>query len=148
MKCCSVRVSAIPMFTGNDEYRLHATAKKIASDIRYAQQLAMDNHGTYQIDFSTAGDSYTLYDMRSTKTPAIDPFTGSNFTVQLDADIYSGVTLTEAGFGLSNAIEFDKEGTPSSSGKIGISAGGMTLSITVLQTGLTRIASSVEFQQK
>jgi len=135
----TVSVTALAMFTGNDEYRLDATAKKIVSDIRYAQQLAMDNHGSYRITFSTATDSYVLYDKDSTTTPARDLFTGSNFTIQLGSDIYSGVTLTQAAFGLSNYIEFDDDGAASSAGNITISTGSLTRSISVLDTGLARI---------
>jgi len=140
-----VSATALTMFTGSSEYRLDAAARKIVSDIRYAQQLAMDNHGSYRISFDTSSDSYTLYAKDSNTTPATDPFTGTAFTVQLDSDVYSGVTLTEAVFGSRSYVVFDEEGDPSSTGTIAISAGRMKRSITLLDTGLARIATMVEF---
>lgn len=135
----TLSVTAIGIFTGDSEYRLDAAATKITADIRYAQQLAMDNHDDYRITFNKTGSSYSLYNLDSPTTPITDPFSGSSFTVQLNTDIYAGVTITEATFGLSTYLDFDDEGNASSSGTITIAAGKLTRTISVLSTGLTRI---------
>jgi len=134
--------SALTVFTGSTEYRLDATARKIASDLRYGQQLAMDNHGSYRISFDVASDEYVLYDRDSTSDPAKDPFTGTDFVVELNTEIFSGVTLAKVDFGGSAYVEFDKEGTPSAGGTIYIASGGLKKKIEVLsQTGLVRVSA-------
>lgn len=143
-----VSVTAYAAFSGDTEYRLDVTARKIASDIRYAQQLAMDNHGSYRISFSTLDDSYTIYEKDSTSTPAKNPFTRFNFVVELDQGVYLGVTLDAVSFNESTYFQFDREGVPSSTGSVTLACGKMTKKIEVLETGLVVISSVMTIVEK
>ena len=132
----TVSVTAFASFSGDAEYRLEVAARKVATDIRYAQQLAMDHRGTYTITFNTASDTYTLYDKNSGTIPAMDPFLQSDFIVELDAGVYAGVTIEAADFGGNNYIQFEKGGDLVSTGSVTIAYGSKGKKIEVLQTGL------------
>lgn len=86
-------VAVIPrlgMFTG---MQLDVAAKKMASDIRYAQSLAMTNRTAqwHRITFDAGADSYRIYN----KTGEVkDPVTQeSAFTVRFNQGEYQGVDI-------------------------------------------------------
>jgi prepilin-type N-terminal cleavage/methylation domain-containing protein len=79
-----------------------AQAERLASDIRYVQNLAMTKHQRYRINFSSS--QYTLTDNAS--NGVIHPTTGSSVV-----SLPSGMSLSTSG--LSNGyIEFESNGRP------------------------------------
>jgi hypothetical protein len=135
-----VSVSAEAIFTGFADYRLDVTAKKIVSDLRFAQELAMDTHGSYRISFDVGADRYTVYSKNSTTVPTRDPFTGQDFIVVLNQDLFQGVGLQSATFGGGSFFVYDSKGAPSSGGTIVLSSGGKTRTVSVVGgTGVVRI---------
>jgi len=141
-------VTAEAFFSGFTEYKLDAAARRIASDIRYLQERAMESHGDHKIVFDTAQNRYALYAMSPSQQLLKDPFTGQDFIVDLDEEIDSGITLSSASFGGSQSLTFDRQGAPSSGGTIQITASKMKKMVTVVQeTGLVRIADGVSVVQ-
>ena len=95
--------------------RINMAQRKVASDIRYAQSLAMDLRKRTGLLFTVASDDYSVYieDPPGTWNLAKDPSTGKNFTVQLNSDVFSGVEILLVYFNASNnALVFDKWGNP------------------------------------
>ena len=133
-------VSAVAIMPGLTSYRLNGAARKIVSDLRYAQELAMDTHGTYSICFSVAGNWYALSAKDSTSEAGTDPFSGDSYIVQLNQDPYAGVFLSSSDWTGANLLSFNPRGEPSSAGQIRIVSGGKTRTITVVaETGLVRL---------
>lgn len=138
-------VSATAIFSGTAEYRLDGTARKIASDIRYAQELAMDTRGTYTLKFFVEENCYTLFAKDSTQTPEEDPFTRGDYTIDLDEEEYGGVSLASASWGGLPFFSFNPQGVPSSGGSVVLACGGRTRTITVLaETGLVRTSGMID----
>lgn len=84
-----------------------AAATRLASDIRYAKELANRTQtlcGVYFIDSS----SYRIFQDNDVNKATIDPVTGTDFVVTLSGQ-FSGVTLNP-NFG--DTLKFDALGTP------------------------------------
>jgi type II secretory pathway pseudopilin PulG len=140
-----VGVTAQAFFSGIEEYRLDGAARKIASDIRYAQERAVEGHDDYSIAFDTSRNLYALYTMSPSAALLKDPLTRENFIVDLDDDGYAGVTMKTASFGGKVSLTFDKMGVPSSGGSLTIQSGNLSRAITVLaETGLVKIGEVVK----
>lgn len=91
-------------------HRLEAAGAKLISDMRYAQQLAINTHQTCGISFTPADNSYFVY-IGTTSTKAIDPHTRKDLESDYDTNSESsGVNLSYTNFG--DDISFDYLGTP------------------------------------
>lgn len=91
--------------TGN---RAASAARKLLSDIRYAQQLANTTQSRSGVAF--AAGSYTVFTNNSSGTPATDPLKGGNYVVNMTGD-FAGVTLTMNNID-NNIVRFDSLGVP------------------------------------
>ena len=137
-------VTAEAFFSGFTEYKLDAAARRIASDIRFLQERAMETHNDHMIVFDKTQSRYALYTMSPTQQLLKDPFSGEDFIVDLDEDIDSGIALSSVSFGGSASLTFDHEGVPSSGGTIQITVSKMNKTVTVTaETGLVRIPAGV-----
>ncbi|MBI3604422.1 MAG: prepilin-type N-terminal cleavage/methylation domain-containing protein, partial [Nitrospirae bacterium] len=93
--------------------KAYGTARKIQSDIIFAQESAMTHRVHYRVRF-TSSTGYTVEQCSpSCWGPVIDPSTNTSpFVVTLNSGSYSGVTLDwPTGF-TGNYIEFNSAGTP------------------------------------
>ena len=106
--------------------RLQTAAKKLQTDIRYAQSLALSLQMRTGLAFNVVADSYSLYIER---TPGVwslaaNPLTKTDFTVTLNTDEFVGVQITVVYFnGYNQALVFDEWGNP-----YGFNVGTMTAS--------------------
>jgi len=109
-----------PRITGVTGTKVNGTARKIAADIRYAQQLAISTQTNHGVIFYNSSDTYSIY-RGTTSTIITDSFTGGAYTVQLNTGNYEGVTLDG-----DYQVEFDALGSPvtGGGGSVTISAGG------------------------
>lgn len=103
-------------------------SRRIESDLRYAQQLAMTeeaNHGLLSLN----GTSYRMYRL-NTGTPITDPHSQQAMNVDLTID-YQGVS-----FGGNYQVEFDSNGRPvvGSGAQIVLNNGAQTRTVTVTPT--------------
>ncbi len=65
---------AIPRFSSFYNIKFNSAIKKVVSDIRYAQQLAVARHESYKIIFNTSNETYRALRV-SDGTAVQDPFT-------------------------------------------------------------------------
>jgi len=91
--------------------RINTAARKIASDIRYAQSLAISAQTTYGVIFNpNPTNTYSLY-QNTSATIITNPFSGGLYTVQLNTGEYDGVTING-----SYEVKFDSLGSPTLGG--------------------------------
>lgn len=89
--------------------RLGAASQKIASDIHYAQQLALATQAATGISLSSS--QYIVYRDIDSLEKAKDPQTGEDLIVKLDQGDYGGVTISGWTFA-GNGLKFDSTGKP------------------------------------
>jgi Tfp pilus assembly protein FimT len=97
-------------------------AKKVKSDVRYAQSYALSTQKRTRASFDTVGDIYNIYYESSPGvwTLMTNPLTNGNFTVNIASAEYSGVNLTQTNFnGVGNGLVFDDAGIPYSCNSVG-----------------------------
>ncbi len=108
---------------------LDRATRKIAADLKYAQQLAYSNEGVYGLR-ATSATTYEVY-VGAPGTPATDPYTQGAMTLNL-ATNYAGVTFNNAAY----RIEFGATGLPTIGGgtQILLSQAGTTRTVTITAT--------------
>lgn len=95
--------------------RTQMAARKVQSDIRWTQSLAVNIQKRAGLLFNATTDSYSVY---IENTPgswvlASEPATRKNFTIQLNSGDFAGVDITVVYFnGYDNGLVFDKWGNP------------------------------------
>jgi prepilin-type N-terminal cleavage/methylation domain-containing protein len=112
---------------------LDAAARKIQSDIVYAQSLAMSRGVPHGVNF-TAGGAYVVY-QTSPATPIVDPLTRSPFSENLSRYGRSRVTA-------AYRVEFNTLGRPTLGGGGGVTIenGGTVRSVQITaETGRAEI---------
>jgi prepilin-type N-terminal cleavage/methylation domain-containing protein len=139
---------SMPRFRAFDSLKLNGAVKKIATDIRYVQQLSVSTHDTYRIRFDTGLDRYDVIRINDSSA-ARDPFSRSNFTVDFRNDSqYRGVDITSVNINNTAGLQFDWQAAPQNSnnatltteGNISVSYKGQTLKIYIQPvTGTVRI---------
>jgi len=95
--------------------RIDMARKKMQSDIRYMQSLAMSLKQRTRFSASVASDNYSLYieNPPGTWNLATEPATGKPFTVQLDSGVFSGIDILLVYFnGANRDLVFDQWGNP------------------------------------
>jgi prepilin-type N-terminal cleavage/methylation domain-containing protein len=130
---------AIPRLTNLTGTKALATARKLQSDIAYAQNLAMTRNVRHRVYFNGAPapvSGYAVTDQGGVVTA--DPArNGSNLSVTLNAGDYAGVTVSIVGF-TTSYVEFNTLGVPFDGGgqlasakSVTVSGGGATRTVTV-----------------
>lgn len=107
-------VFAVPRMADTTSTKAAAAARKLQSDIAYAQELAMTRNVRYRVYVNAApapGAGYAVTD--SAGNPAPDP-AGGNLSVTLNTGSYAGITIS-GGFS-GSFIEFNTLGVPYNSG--------------------------------
>ncbi len=99
-------------------FQAKAAAKRIAADLNYARQEAMNQGVSQQVTFVIASDSYSIPGV-----PNPDK-TSQAYSVSLAATSYPAA-ITTADFSGSPAVTFDIHGNPDSAGSITVEAGGI-----------------------
>ncbi|MDC4204049.1 MAG: type II secretion system protein [Candidatus Manganitrophus sp.] len=121
-----------------------AAARKLQSDIAYAQQLAMVQNQRYRVYFNTPpqtpASGYAVVNNADGDATwgeagefAIDPVTGGNLSVALNIGDYAGITISAVGF-TGSYVEFSSLGVPSDGGAVWVAA----KSVSVTGGGITR----------
>lgn len=123
----------IPRFESFYAIKLDGAVKKVVSDIRYVQQIAISEHVNTRIVFNTAADTYTAY--KEVPPPGsgnwiimVDPFSRSslnpwvNFTTDPK---YKGIDISNADFGGTQTLRFNWQGVPQNGGGINLPAQGL-----------------------
>ncbi len=113
---------AVPRFNAFYALKLDGAMKKVRSDVRYIQQLAISRHTDTRIVFNAGGNSYQAHNCNGSGSsctswsPAIDPFSRGNLLTNFNSDPqYGGIDLTSASFGVGSTLRFDWQGVPQNS---------------------------------
>lgn len=113
---------SIPRFQSFYYIKLNGAMKKVIADIRYAQQLAISRHESYNIIFNTANETYEVRRV-SDSSYAVNPFSRGNFIVNFTSDPqYNGIKIDSTSFG--GTLQFDWQGIPRNGAGTALSAEG------------------------
>jgi prepilin-type N-terminal cleavage/methylation domain-containing protein len=135
---------SIPRFDSFYSIKLSGAMKKVMSDIRYAQQVAVSRHTNTRIVFNKTTDVYTAEEEypfgNNTWISIKSPFTRGDLTVNYAIDPkYNGINITNANFNSSNVLQFKWQGEPASGGRVDFEYKQNTNSILVENTtGIVR----------
>lgn len=105
-------VAVVVMVTGSPKgsVRLHAACQKLATDLRYMQEIAMAEQVRHGISFDTGGESYFGYRL-NTSTKAIDPQTQGDLQIDFDGmREFNEIQIVSTNF--NDTVEFDSRGAP------------------------------------
>ncbi|MFC1592390.1 Tfp pilus assembly protein FimT/FimU [Candidatus Omnitrophota bacterium] len=114
---------AIPRFETFYSIKVDGAAKKVVSDIRYVQQLAVSGHTNCRVSFDTSGETYSAQEETpqgsGTWGSITDPFTHSALNVDFNNHAqYKGIGIDSANFGGSSTLQFNWLGGPQSGGSV------------------------------
>ncbi len=127
---------AIPRFSSFYSIKLDGSMKKVVSDIRYAQQMAISRHGNCRVVFNPANDVYTVEEQLISNGPwsgIKDPFTLANLVMNFRTDAqYKGIDIASANFNSSNILQFDWQGIPLAGGNVTFNYQGNTKTVAVV----------------
>ena len=153
-----IGILTIMAFPRIDVFRLlkfQGAGKKILSDIRYAQSVAVLNHLYTGIQFLPnsalpGSNVYSVYFCNNTPCipvtaanwpPMIDPLSRANMAVNYANDPqFKGISINSAAFGSSNMLVFNTDGAPvdavsnvvlTGNGSVVLNYSGETISVSV-----------------
>ncbi|HEV8129501.1 MAG TPA: prepilin-type N-terminal cleavage/methylation domain-containing protein [Candidatus Eisenbacteria bacterium] len=104
---------AYPKITAKDEIKLDAAARRLASDLRYAQSRAIGTRVVHGLYFEPAVSRYTVF-APNVASPVTDPADRAR-TLQVDftrRTEFKGIAITSASFGATRGVTFDYYGVP------------------------------------
>ncbi len=147
-----VAVAAMPRLGDTTGIKASATARKLQSDIAFAQSLAMTQGQRYRVYFNLTpapAQGYAVVNnvdgdaaWGEVGEVARDPVGGSPLSVTLNSGDFTGITISAVGFA-AQYVEFDTLGRPFSNGvplaaatAVSVAGGSVTRTVTVThQTG-------------
>lgn len=131
-----VAAAVIPSIGDTTGMRMSATARKVQSDIAFAQSLAMTGGQRYRVYFNLAPAPAAGYAVVNNTDGdanwgeagefARDPVGGGTLSVTLNTGDYAGVTISAVGFS-GSFVEFDTLGRPYDN--LGLLAAGNTVTM-------------------
>lgn len=116
---------AVPrLVTSISLQRLEGAARRITTDLAYAQRQARFTSSSKTVKFNTATESYTLAGIPDPDHPAVD------YAVSLGEEPY-GANIVSASFGALPTLTFDGFGRPDNGGTVVIAVGKMKKTLTL-----------------
>ena len=135
-------LTAVPKATTTSSIRLQAACQKIASDLRYAQEMSMAQQVRFGISFDPVNESYFVYRV-NIATKVIDPQTRNDFDISfIQLNEFKGIDIASTNF--SNKMEFDSIGAPYDGNGVILSSQG----IITLQTAGGAYSKTVRIESK
>ncbi|HYJ34118.1 MAG TPA: GspH/FimT family pseudopilin [Candidatus Binatia bacterium] len=119
---------AYPKIAAMSEIRLDATARRVAADLRYAQNRSIGTRMVHGLYFEPSAGRYTVF-APTPATPLVDPADRARtLRVVFNQKIeYRGVTVLAASFGATPAVSFDYFGVPRDSAGVELSTPGRVI---------------------
>ena len=116
---------AFPSLGALGEMRLDAAARRVASDIRYAQNRAIGSRSVHGVRFDVSANRYIVYAGNSGDAIVNPANRGQNLVVSFAALTETrGVTIESASFGTTPGVTFDYYGVPRDSAGVDLAAAG------------------------
>lgn len=109
-------VVAIPRILDIGDMRLSVALGKVAGDIKFAREFAMNYNRRTRITFLSAQNRYIVEALNSFTSAwevLEDPATRDDFDIILNTGHYKKVEISSASFDGQNRVEFDSVGAPS-----------------------------------
>ena len=105
---------SVPKLQNLPNTRAQFAIRKLRSDVRYAQLLAMESQARTRVVFDTAADTYELQRESAPNTwvAVTDPASKGNYSVTFNAGDYAGVDITSAVFNAASTVIFNTFGAP------------------------------------
>jgi prepilin-type N-terminal cleavage/methylation domain-containing protein len=127
--------------SGTEGVAASSAARIVATDLEYAQNMAVTHQAPVTVTFAPAGESYAL---SNASGPLINPMTKEDYSVAFTGmNGFEGVDVVSAAFGGAPAVTFDELGTPSDPGSVVVRAGASSYQISVAAaTGKVTVAST------
>lgn len=88
--------------------RLNSAVRRLASDIRYAQQLAMTKQIRHGVVFTA--NSYTVFENDNTANPARNPQGGADFVISFTTGEFAGIAISTSL--PESVVKFESNGRP------------------------------------
>jgi type II secretory pathway pseudopilin PulG len=105
-----IAISVMPRTVVQSSVRLEAACQKIASDLRYVQEMSMAEQVRFGISFDPATESYFAYRV-DIGAKAKDPQTRGDLDISLsNMSEFKGIEIASTNF--NNIVEFDSIGAP------------------------------------
>ena len=104
---------AYPSIGAIGEIRLDAAARRVASDLRYAQNRAIGSRTVHGVRFDVGAGRYTVY-AANTGSAVVNPADRGKSLVVSFASLAEtrGVSIESASFGATPAVTYDYYGVP------------------------------------
>jgi prepilin-type N-terminal cleavage/methylation domain-containing protein len=131
---------AYPKLTVTTEIKLDAAARRVAADLRYAQNRSIGTRVVHGLLFDPATERYTVY----APTPATAAQDPADRARPLTVDFvrrseFQGVSIVSATFGTSPGVSFDYFGVPrdtagtdlAGTGRVVLTCGGLVDTVEV-----------------
>lgn len=116
---------AYPSITSLAELRLDAAARRVASDIRYAQNRAIGSRTVHGVRFDVGAGRYIVYAGNSGAALVNPANRGKNLVVTFAALTETrGVVIESAAFGATPGVTFDFYGVPRDTAGVELNAPG------------------------
>ena len=132
-------VSAISAYFGVEDNRVDGAAKRLASDLAYARQMALTENGVFGIAFDTVNDTYAVHEFdpaTAVETTIANTLTQTAAATDFDGiPGMEGVTIQVANFGGTQTVRFSSNGTPQDDNEADLAAQG---TVVLNHSGVTR----------
>ena len=111
----------VPYAVGTSDLKVISAARVVASDLQYAQNVAIVSQTPVTVTFTPSQNCYAL---SNASGPLIDPMTKESYVVDFDTKSGLGeVHVVSASFSGSGAVTFDEMGVPDNAGTVTLQAG-------------------------
>jgi prepilin-type N-terminal cleavage/methylation domain-containing protein len=137
----AIATAMVLPYRSTTETPAQSAAQEAASDLQYAQSLAITTQAPITVAFSTANRSYTVSNQSGTLT---HPMTGRAYVIDFrTARGFQNVVVQNPAFGAGSSVTFDATGAPDNAGSVTLRAAGSAYCLSVAAaTGNVTVARS------
>jgi prepilin-type N-terminal cleavage/methylation domain-containing protein len=114
---------AIPLAVSTADMQVISASRMIATDLQYAQNVAITEQRPVEVAFVPASESHSLVYANESE-PLIHPMTKGAYTVDFRTlDGFGAVDVVSVNFGGEAAVTFDELGAPDDAGSVSVQSG-------------------------
>jgi len=115
---------AYPNLSALNDIKLDGAARRVAADLRYAQNQAIGKRSVHGVLFEAAAARYTVFSP-TTASPVTDPGNRARpLRVDFTRGEFQGVSIASAAFGTTRGVTFDYFGVPRDTAGVDLAATG------------------------
>jgi prepilin-type N-terminal cleavage/methylation domain-containing protein len=115
---------AYPKLSALNDIKLDGAARRVAADLRYAQNQSIGKRSVHGVLFEPAARRYTVFSP-TTASPVTDPANRARpLRVDFSGGEFQGVSIASAAFGTTRGVTFDYFGVPRDTAGVDLAATG------------------------